>query len=131
MLRALSRLRTTVSSVTHHTRFSSTPQCLDCRIGCASGFWGDTMCAGTEKALSHSDSIKIKCSFSLAPQLVRQGDINYLVLDYLSEITMSLLTAAKQKSPVKSCFYCMLNYCSLGIWLHSRLCAHCNVTPAH
>ncbi|KAK2567860.1 hypothetical protein P5673_007744 [Acropora cervicornis] len=34
-----------------------------------------------------------------APQLVHEGDINYLVSDYLSEITMSLLTAAKHKSP--------------------------------
>jgi len=43
-----------------------------------------------------------------APQLVRDGEINYLVSDYLSEITMSLLTAAKHKSPVcmnfKPCF---------------------------
>lgn len=35
-----------------------------------------------------------------APQLVESGDIDYLVADYLSEITMSLLTSAKQKSPV-------------------------------
>ena len=54
-------------------------QSLNCGIGCASGFRGDTMCA--------------------APQLVKQGDIDYLVMDYLSEIPMSLLTAAKQKSP--------------------------------
>ena len=38
--------------------------------------------------------------FFTAPQLVHEGDINYLVSDYLSEITMSLLTAAKRKSPV-------------------------------
>ncbi|XP_014668785.1 PREDICTED: uncharacterized protein LOC106810034 [Priapulus caudatus] len=49
------------------------------RIGCASGFWGDT-------AVS-------------APQLIYGGNIQFLVFDYLSEITMSLLTAAKQKSP--------------------------------
>lgn len=48
------------------------------RIGCASGFWGDTALA--------------------APQLIHQGKIDFLVMDYLSEITMSLLTAAKQKS---------------------------------
>lgn len=49
------------------------------RIGCSSGFWGDTSVA--------------------APQLIYGGDIEFLVSDYLSEITMSLLTAAKQKNP--------------------------------
>lgn len=38
-----------------------------------------------------------------APQLVRHGNIDFLVADYLSEITMSLLTAAKQKSAVSPC----------------------------
>ena len=37
----------------------------------------------------------------IAPQLVRHGNIDYLALDYLSEITMSLLTAVKQKNPVE------------------------------
>lgn len=49
------------------------------RIGCSSGFWGDTAAS--------------------APQLVRRGDIDFLVADYLSEITMSLLAAAKHKFP--------------------------------
>ncbi|KAM7376895.1 hypothetical protein PAMA_013594 [Pampus argenteus] len=49
------------------------------RIGCASGFWGDT-------AVS-------------VPQLIHSGKLDFLVFDYLSEITMSLLTAAKTKMP--------------------------------
>ncbi|KAM6206109.1 uncharacterized protein WM294_003178 [Sarcoramphus papa] len=50
------------------------------RIGCASGFWGDTATA--------------------VPQLLYGGKLDFLVFDYLSEITMSLLTAAKARSPV-------------------------------
>nr|XP_046236050.1 uncharacterized protein lratb.1 isoform X2 [Scatophagus argus] len=49
------------------------------RIGCASGFWGDTA--------------------SSVPQLIYDGKLDFLVFDYLSEITMSLLTAAKAKAP--------------------------------
>ncbi|XP_015771636.1 PREDICTED: uncharacterized protein LOC107349951 [Acropora digitifera] len=68
------------SSIRQQKRFMSKPlQGRTVRIGCASGFWGDSVMA--------------------APQLVHEGDINYLVSDYLSEITMSLLTAAKHKSP--------------------------------
>lgn len=43
--------------------------------------------------------LPLEC-FILAPQLIHKGNINFLVFDYLSEITMSLLTAAKQKIPV-------------------------------
>ncbi|XP_064305901.1 uncharacterized protein LOC135313095 isoform X2 [Phalacrocorax carbo] len=50
------------------------------RIGCASGFWGDTAAA--------------------VPQLLYGGKLDFLVFDYLSEITMSLLTAAKARSPL-------------------------------
>jgi hypothetical protein len=49
------------------------------RIGCGAGFWGDSA-EGPE-------------------QLVESGEIDYLVLDYLAEITMSLLARARLKDP--------------------------------
>lgn len=51
------------------------PDCV--RIGCGCGFWGDSA-AGPA-------------------QLVCQGDIQVLVLDYLSEITLSLLARARAR----------------------------------
>jgi hypothetical protein len=49
------------------------------RLGGASGFWGDTP--------------------EGARQLIKSGEVDYLVMDYLAEITMSLLARAKAKSP--------------------------------
>jgi hypothetical protein len=49
------------------------------RIGGASGFWGDSSVG--------------------APQLIERGDVNYLVFDYLAELTMSILAAQRAKTP--------------------------------
>ncbi len=49
------------------------------RIGGASGFWGDA-------AMS-------------TPQLLAEGGLNYIVYDYLAEITMSILARARAEKP--------------------------------
>ncbi len=51
------------------------------RIGGASGYWGESAMA--------------------TPQLLTVKDLDYLVYDYLAEITMSILARAKAKDPAK------------------------------
>lgn len=49
------------------------------RIGCGQGFWGD--------------------SFEAPVRLVEDGPLDYLVLDYLAEVTMSILQKQRKENP--------------------------------
>jgi hypothetical protein len=49
------------------------------RIASGQGFWGDLLSAPVDQ--------------------VKRGDIDYLVMDYLAEVTMSILQKQKNKNP--------------------------------
>lgn len=49
------------------------------RIGCAGGFWGDSVVA--------------------MEQLATKGDVDYIVSDYLAELTLAILAKAKDRDP--------------------------------
>jgi len=49
------------------------------KIGGASGYWGENVMATS--------------------QLLQSGDLDYIVYDYLAEITMSIMARAKSKNP--------------------------------
>ncbi|HEX3599897.1 MAG TPA: acyclic terpene utilization AtuA family protein, partial [Lacipirellulaceae bacterium] len=56
------------------------PQMNDVRIGNAQGFWGDRSDAAAEL-------------------LAREPELDYLTLDYLAEVSMSILAMQRERDP--------------------------------
>ena len=66
------------------------------RIGNGQGFWGDSVDAPIN--------------------LIKDGNIDYLTLDYLAEVTMSIMQRQKLKNPTKG-------YAADFVEMHSKIVA--------
>ncbi len=69
------------------------------RLGCWAAFWGDTSTA--------------------VDQMLDAGDVDYLVSDYLSEITMALLARARMRRTPRRASSLTRSACSSRGWPRS------------